>query len=121
MSTTSSILKKLGEDVRYSFLQRIHDLGCLLQLIQFLMDYKEGMRQIMENMEIPDMVTILENKIYFVKINFFCHFVFMLIVSCKTATGMLFGLCWLGQMDNWARRTTSACSFLVSSFNFYYD
>jgi len=85
------------------------------------MDYKEGMRQIRENMEIPDMVTILENKIYFVKIIVFCDFVFMLIVSCKTATGMLFGLCWLGQMDNWARRTTSTCSFLVSSFNFCYD
>jgi hypothetical protein len=60
------------------------------------------------------MVTSLENKICFVKINVFCRFLFML-------TGMLFGLFWLGQMDNWARRTTSACSFLVSSFNFCYD
>jgi hypothetical protein len=31
------------------------------------MDYKEGIRQIRENMEIPDMVTILENKIYLLR------------------------------------------------------
>jgi hypothetical protein len=64
------------------------------------MDYKEGIRQIRENMEIPDMVNNFGKQDLFVKINVFCHFVFMLIVSCKTATGMLFGLCWLGQTDN---------------------